>query len=197
MATHSTIRFRLSLGIIVATCSYAEAPVKVNDVTLTRKQVETLRFVARNVMPALPGDSEQQLETAAYATWWSLREGVISDWLFRKTNAHLFSLCTRAGREVLLEPLDPCERGQPWQVGLAAVQVHTPGAVAKAQAERVQTAIGHSWARSSKNAEDVLNEAARLTGVDEATRARIANLPAGPLRTSWLLRNPVIGFAVL
>jgi hypothetical protein len=190
------LAFAATLGLAVSV-SGAGAQLTINGVALTKKQTAMLRFIAKDVIPFLPGKPEEQLDTAAYAAWWSLREGVLSDWLFHKTNPHLFSLCTRAGKDVLLQPLEPCERGQAWQVGLAAVQAYTPPAAARAQAARVERVRARSWAGRPKTAADVVAETARLAGVDDPIRAQIVALPDGPLRTSWLLRHPVIGFAVV
>ena len=179
--------------LVLVLIGTAHAQVKVNNSTLTRLEADRLRLITKEVVPNLPGGPDQRVNTAAYATWWSLREGFMA-----LPNPHLTSRCASksAGKDVALGPLEECERGVAWQVGLAAVQVYTPPKYAKAQADRVQSIIAASWGKAGKPQADILREAATFAGVPERA-TEIAALPPGPLRTSWLLRHPVIGIAVV
>jgi hypothetical protein len=188
-------------------------PVRVNGHDLTVQQVHMLELIAHDVIPALPGSStEERVETAARATWWSLREGVLSDWNLRRVPAHQFSSCSRTLKgknctkklqsnecreyDCLLKPLEVCDIGKAWQVGLAAVQAYTPQASWLDQERRVLRAVTRCWS-GHKSIEQVLREAADLAQLKPAEKAVVTSLGPGPLRTSWLLRHPVVGFSVV
>jgi hypothetical protein len=184
----------------------------VNGHDLSVQQIHALEFIAQTVVPALPHTSvEEPVEIAARATWWSLREGVLSDWNFKRLRVpiHQFSSCSRTlnGRDCskkldskecdcLLRPLEVCDIGKAWQVGLAAVQVYTPQDRWLEQEKRVVGAVAKCWS-GKKSVDQVLNEAADLAQLKGAEKDVIVRLGPGPLRTSWLLRHPVVGFVVV
>ena len=126
-------RWRLFVAVTIGTyaCVFAvrAEPVRVNGHSLSVQQIRTLEFIAQTVVPVLPGTSiEDQVETAARATWWSLREGVLSYWNFKRIPIHQFSSCsrTRMGKDCtkkldskeckeydcLLRPLEVCDIGK-------------------------------------------------------------------------------------
>jgi hypothetical protein len=205
--------WQISLLLLGLTTSVPAADYRVNGHLLNPAEIETLRFVAQSVFSALPGDDS--VELVARATWWSLREAVISDWNFArlrraKQNLHSFSLCSRptsiscSGNPVseprkgdcLIGPLETCDRGKAWQVGAAAVQVYTTPGNWQAQQKRIERWIARCW-NGSKTDKQVIEEAVKLAQLPERDAQEVNRLPPGPLRNSWLLRHPVIGMAIV
>src|SRR5262245_31078541 len=98
-------------------------PLVVNGHALHPKEQGWIEFVAKAVIPQLKGDRAERIKVAAEVSWWGLKEGI-----YRTANPISFSSCSRIQKDgksknVRLGPLESCETGRTWQVGLAAVQV--------------------------------------------------------------------------
>ena len=185
-------------GVVAAQPLVAQA-LKVNGAPLTKNQARLIQYIAKDILSNLPRKAAEQMETAAYSAWWALREGTLE-----MRNPHAMSHCTVAevkdgkkrNHDVQLGVLNSCERGQPWQVGLAAVQVFTPDGPAREQYRRVQRIIREAWGGTGRDETAIVKEAAKLAGVDAQADAIVA-LPIGPLRTGWLVRHSVVGIALV
>jgi hypothetical protein len=95
----------------------------VNGHQLSAPQAQWVRFVAQTILPQLLGDLTGQTTVAARATWWALKEGVLS-----LDNPHVFCNCNVGpgqDQRCDLDPLTVCNPGHAWQVGLAAVRSRT------------------------------------------------------------------------
>jgi Concanavalin A-like lectin/glucanases superfamily len=166
------------------------APLKdlvVNGHILSEHQDEWVRFVAQQVVPQLLGDRAQRIQVAARASWWGLKEGT-----FSLSNPNGFSLCQQTGakKPIHLKPLEACTTGDPWQVGLAAIQVPN------FSDQEVEDAVQTLW--TTKPQTEVLAEAATLAGFDSAHNIGAAIVSStGTLRKSWLLRHPVVGITLV
>ena len=155
----------------------------VNGHALSTNQARWVNFVGTDVLPDLPGTATNKVTVASRSSWWSLKEGI-----FSIGNPHAFSNCHTASGDVRWDsqPLNVCDAGQPWQVGLAGVQVpdHSD--------QSVLDAINVLW--PGRAATDVLAEAAYLAGFDPGAGTGAAIVAStGYLRRSWLLRHPVVG----
>ena len=155
----------------------------VNGTALSTVQATNLDYVARSVLPRLPGDERQRLDVAARAAWWGLKEATYS-----LPQPHSFSSCGPSNERKA--PLDVCPAGEPWQVGLAAVQVpnFTDLEVERA-IELLTPAI---------TADGALREAVLLAGFDPQVGTGAAIVAStGRLRRSWLLRHPAVGMLLV
>ena len=155
----------------------------VNGHVLSSNQATWVTYVGTQILPQLKGTFSERVTVASRVSWWSLKEGI-----FSLLNPHVFSLCHTASGDVRYDsnPLSTCDPGQPWQVGLAAVQVpyHDD--------QSVQDALNVLW--PGRSVTDVLGEAARIAGFDSSTGTGAAIVAStGYLRRSWLLRHPVVG----
>lgn len=139
-----------------------------------------LHHIARTVVPLLAGSRDDALTAAARVAWWSLKEGVLF-----LDNPIVYSSCNTASGDRRIGPLEVCEPGRAWQVGMSGVQVpgRTVGALESTAASLFP----------ARTIAAVLDETAREAGVDDATRAAIV-ASTGALRSSWLLRTTAIGF---
>jgi probable HAF family extracellular repeat protein len=162
----------------------------VNGSRLSGHQLENVFFVATTVLPQLVGTRSERIRVASRSSWWGLKEGT-----FSLPNPHVFSTCNRLGlndkaKDVRLGPLEVCEAGGAWQVGLAAAQV--PNFTDQQVLDVVETI----W--PGRAIETVLGEAARFAGFDlnQGTGAAILST-TGVLRRSWLLRHPVVGLTLV
>jgi hypothetical protein len=99
---HTPIRTLLLAGALFAAMPASATTVKVNGYVLSKRQLEVFRYIANTVVPKMPGNHDAQIHLTALATWWSLREGVISDWQFHRVPIiHRFSSCHMGGEDVL------------------------------------------------------------------------------------------------
>jgi len=173
------------------------------DLGPIRKSV--VRYIANAVLPRLGGTWDQKVETAALATWWSLREGIpgweipeeIYDSSRHKSryNPHIFSNCYPGDKKLLeLVICPPAQNGtKMWQVGLAGIQVydHPDDQITKEIAK-----LYPGWSEES-----ILDEAARIAGFNPVDQPGdsiyngIVN-STETLKRSWLLRHPVIGMSL-
>lgn len=153
---------------------------------LQPKEEEWVRFVADQIVPELPGSSQEpdRYCRAAQVTWWGLIEGIyrqrVED---RFGNTHRFSNCTvrfkskkkneQAKDVYKTKALDVCEpafseaSGRDflvWQVGLAGVQVLSTNRPEDQQVreDEVIGAINALW--PGRAVADVLSEAVQLAG---------------------------------
>ncbi|HEX3553635.1 MAG TPA: hypothetical protein VIA62_10450 [Thermoanaerobaculia bacterium] len=182
--------------------SWAEKPT-VGGHRLSDFQAKQISYIATEVMPKLPkrvelkGTKDPQLEQAARATWWALREGVLSDWAKKRAGGNLFRFnsCSPGDRQIGL--LEQCGPGRAWQVGYAAVQAFNDqyGGAWQRQYKRIQDVISEAFPGTDAEAR-VLKEAANLAGLSPGETQQVLALPRSPLRDSWLLRHPVVGFAM-
>lgn len=155
----------------------------VNGHVLSSNQASWVTYVGTQILPQLPGTLSGKVTVASRVSWWSLKEGI-----FGLNNPHVFSLCHTSSGDVRYDsqPLNTCNTGQPWQVGLAAIQVpdHTD--------QSVLDALNVLW--PGRAVTDVLSESARLAGFDPTTGTGAAIVAStGYLKRSWLLRHPAIG----
>jgi hypothetical protein len=168
----------------------AAVALVVNGKTLSANQEKWIRFIGAQVLSVLPGSRAEQNRIAAVASWWSLKEGILS------LSAPIsYSSCSQvqadgSKKDVRLEPLQSCDAGRPWQVGLGAVQVpnFTDDQVASVSAQL--------W--SGRAADQILIEAAKLAGYPDGSAPSTGILASqGTLRRSWLLRHPAIGVTLV
>ncbi|MBC7385179.1 MAG: hypothetical protein H7301_03325 [Cryobacterium sp.] len=164
----------------------------VNGFALSDIQAKNVRFIARCVMPLLPGTSEQKTLTAARATWWSLREGILD---LPGARSARYSNCHENGRDRTRSnlPLYSCPSSI-WQVGMAAAQVsnYSEREVASAREQTFGSLT------SSIDEASILSWAASLAGFPPDDPAHAAILRSqGKVRKSWFLRSPAIGFVLV
>jgi len=162
----------------------------VNSHRLSGQELDHVLFVATSVLPQLLGGSTERIRVASRASWWGLKEGT-----FSLPNPHAFSTCSRLkkdgkSKDYRLKPLEVCEVGRAWQVGLAAVQVPN------FTEQEVLDAVQALW--PGRPVATILAEAAQLAGFDptQGTGAAIVG-STGVLRKSWLLRHPVVGLTLV
>jgi hypothetical protein len=162
----------------------------VNGYKLKGNEETWVRFVGETIVSQLLGSRNDQILTAARACWWGLKEGT-----FSLANPHVFSSCSvlqkdGSSKDVRLKPLEVCDPGRAWQVGLAAVQVPN------FTEQEVLDAIQALW--PGRAVIDVLAEAAEIAGFDpnQGTGAAVV-ASNGVLRKSWLLRHPTVGLTLV
>ena len=158
------------------------AGLVVNGNTLSANQESRVRWIASNTVPRLSGTRDERLTKASRVTWWSLKEGVLD-----LTNPHAYSNCHFSTGDARIGPLETCPSGNPWQVGIAGVQVpnYTLSSV-----ESTALSLYSGW-----TLQQVLGNAAVTAGYASGTSTynSIVN-STGDLRKSWLLRNHAVGF---
>lgn len=150
--------------------------------TVTAQERHWLEYIGREVVPRLSGSRSSRLTTAARVAWWTLKEGVLGlDYAFEYSN------CNFPSGDAHIGPVDGCPVGRAWQVGLAASQVPWPYVDVDATALALHPGM---------SIEDVLWWTASEAGHDPSATDVGAAIVAstGDLRTSWLLRNPAVGF---
>src|SRR5436305_9903808 len=79
----------ISITCSVGSSLWAEEST-VNGHRLSDFQIKQISYIATEVMPKLPGSKKENLEKAARATWWALREGILSDWGKKVSGGNLF-----------------------------------------------------------------------------------------------------------
>ena len=141
-----------------------------------------LHHIGTVVVPQLAGSEDERLDIAAPVAWWALKEGV----MFLQ-NPIVYSNCNFDSGDQKIGPLETCEPGHAWQVGLSGVQVPT-----FALDVLNQTAADLFPGTST---DEILAETAGLALLaPDQVAAVVAS--TGLLRRSWLLRNSPIGFTV-
>lgn len=164
---------------------HATGPIdwSVNAHLLSAREQAALTVVATDVVPRLTGARDERLLFAARGAWWALKEGT---WGQPLADVYAYSNCNSAAGDHTIGPLESCEPGRAWQVGLAAVQV--PGrTVAELEAQVAKLFPGSAPAA-------VLADVAAKAGETKTTSDAIV-ASTGSLRASWLLRVPAVGFA--
>ncbi|HET6585755.1 MAG TPA: SH3 domain-containing protein [Nannocystaceae bacterium] len=141
-----------------------------------------IEYIGEQVVPDLAGSRHDRLVTAARASWWALKEGVLD-----LPDALAYSNCNRPWGDVHIGPVDTCDPGRAWQVGLSGSQV--PWAYIDPEDTALALFPGQSLA-------DILWATASEAGYDPSTTSTGATIVAstGDLRRSWLLRNSAVGF---
>jgi hypothetical protein len=173
-----------------STAKPAGAALVVNGHLLHTSEQTWVRFVAKTVVPQLRGTREERIKIAAEVSWWGLKEGI-----YRTKNPITFSSCSRVqpdgkSKDVRLGPLESCEKGRAWQVGLAAVQVPN------FSSQKVLDTVDQLW--PGKAVPDVLKETFKFAGIPAGHPVATAILNStGDLQKSWLLRHPVVGFTLV
>ena len=158
----------------------------VNGFTLAGNEEKWVRFVGESIVSQLLGSRSDKLRVAARASWWGLKEGT-----FGLSNPHRFSSCNVSpSKDKQLKPLETCDPGRAWQVGLAAVQVPN------FTEQEVLDAIQALW--PGRAVTEVLAEAAQLAEFDPSQDTGAAIVASvGVLRKSWLMRNPTVGLTLV
>lgn len=170
----------------------------VNGSKLNAAETRWLQFVAKEVVPHLPGTDDDKRTLAARGFWWALKEGNLErGTVGTATNPVGYNLCNTPSGDKNLGPLGTCDDdplardqtlyGRAWQVGVAGVQV--PGRrIDKTEALALSLYPG-------KTIDQLLEDTAELAGYARGsqTSQRIV-ASKGALRLSWLLRIPAAGF---
>lgn len=146
---------------------------------LTPSEARWIDYVRNVVVGKLAGSAQDRARTAAIVTWWALKEGVLD-----LPNPWRHSICSPGNRK--LGDLETCPGGV-WQVGLAGIQV---GSATDAQVESVASRL-----YPGQSLEAILSSIAADAGVDGPTAQAIVT-STGPLRRSWLLRDPAVAFTI-
>ncbi|MBK7583629.1 MAG: hypothetical protein IPI67_25975 [Myxococcales bacterium] len=155
----------------------------VNGVKLDSEQELWVRYIAREIVPKLPGTAAERVDKGAYVTWWSLKEGVLN-----VNNPLSYSNCS-VPPDQHIGPLELCpDPKHAWQVGLSAVQA-TYNTLAGTEKLALSLFPGDTI-------EDILRDAAVTAGFGETTeQAKAITASTDRLRVSWLLRQSPVGFA--
>lgn len=159
----------------------AVAGLVVNGYTLSSDEQKWVRWIASNTVPRIEGTRATRLTTASRVSWWSLKEGVLEI-----DNVHPYSNCAYPTQH-LLGPLEICQPGYAWQVGIAAGQVPN---YSLSSTEATALRLYPGW-----TVRQVLAHTASYSGYASgtATHTAIVN-SSGQLKNSWLLRNHGVGF---
>jgi len=158
---------------------YCNVDCVVNGHEVAEPACGWLNYVAHNVTPRLEGSPEEQLNTAAVVSWWSLKEGVMS-----LQNPIAYSNCSTGKGDKHIGPLEVCS-GPAWQVGLSAVQVPDHSL------ESVEATAAQLF--PDQTTDQLLEQTAREAGLSESDVEQVVK-STGNLRKSWLLRVSAIGF---
>jgi hypothetical protein len=159
----------------------------VNGNTLNDIETTWMVYTAQAVVAELPGSRDRQLQIAARAAWWSLKEGI-----FDTQRPLAYSLCETSGGDENIGPLSSCGTGRAWQVGLGAAQVRMEN---RSLADLEDLAL---QLYPDGSVEDVLSRAATEAGYGPDTSPWEAIVYSeGSLRASWLLRSSAIGFTAV
>jgi hypothetical protein len=155
----------------------------VNGHRLSAYQEAAVRWIADNTLARVSGTLSQQLTTVSRGTWWSLKEGILSQPL---TSVHRFSNCA----DTIYDPLYACPTTN-WQVGIGGFYMANgwPNRVTDIEALAVQ--LYPNW-----TVNQVLAHTASYAGYPAGSDGynRIVNA-TGSFRTSWLLRNHGVSVA--
>lgn len=156
--------------------------IRVRGVLLTGNPARAIRRIATEVVDELPGTRAERLDKAAYVTWWALKEGVLD-----LDNPFVYSNCNfPPDRHIGALEICP-DPGRAWQVGVAAVQVSWRTAWSVEEVART--------VHPELSANEVLARAGTVSGHAPGTPTGDGIARAsGRLRTSWLLRDPAVGF---
>jgi hypothetical protein len=173
----------------------ADGRIYVNGVKLSATQEKYVNWVARWTIPNLQGARSSRVALAAQGTWWSLREGVLSE-----PNAWLYGNPGCQASDGYRNPVYTIEnsRWTAWQVGIAAGQVYN---YSLADLENKAYALFYPIDRiadKEKQIQSVLARTAAVAGIatTDPNYAKIVN-STGQLRRSWLLRNHLVGFTTV
>lgn len=176
-------------------CAFQDASVGWNCITgggsvdlvvagheLWPQEAAWIEYIGHEVVPDLAGSRHERLVTAARASWWALKEGVLD-----LEDALEYSNCNRPWGDVHIGPVDTCDPGRAWQVGLSGSQV--PWAYVDPEDTALALFPGETLA-------DILWTTATDAGYDPSVSSTGATIVAstGDLRRSWLLRNSAVGF---
>ncbi|MBS1963252.1 MAG: hypothetical protein JST04_13640 [Bdellovibrionales bacterium] len=174
-----------------ATDAPGEFPV-VNGHALTAAQASNVAWIARCVVPLLPGAASERAHAVALTTWWSLREGILDltgSRAFRYSNCHE----NGADRSRSNLPMYDCPTSI-WQVGLAAGQVANFSTAKYREVEK--QVFGDLDPKITERS--VLGWSAALAGFSETSASyRAIQRSTGRVRNSWLMRNPLIGMMLV
>lgn len=153
----------------------------VNGHRLSADQENAVRWIAANTINRVEGTLSEKLTTVSRVTWWSLKEGVLSQAL---TAVHRFSNCD----DTIYDPLYHCGTVN-WQVGIGGVYMgNASGRTAEVEATAVRLYPG--WTVGQ-----VLAHTANYAGYPAGSGGHNAIVNSGGnFRLSWLLRNHGVGF---
>ena len=160
----------------------AEPPLTVRGVQLDPEQDLWVRYIARHVVPLVPGTSAERIAKSAHVTWWALKEGVLN-----VNNPLSYSNCSFPPDQPI-GPLETCPNpGNAWQVGLSGVQA------AYTTVDNVeQLALG---VLPQLTIAEMLVASAVTAGFGAGTaQGNAIAVSQDRLRLSWLLRHSPIGF---
>lgn len=146
--------------------------------SLSPNEARWVDFIAKTVVPSLPGAPADKARTAAVVTWWALKEGVLD-----LPNPLRHNLCSQAG-EVQIGDLGVCSAG-PWQIGISGIQGNA------VSDEQVEDARRRAY--GSESVQSTLSRIAKTARVDSATYDAIVR-STGALRRAWLLRDGAVSF---
>jgi hypothetical protein len=155
----------------------------VNGHRLSSYQEAATRWIADNTLARVPGTLSEKLTMVSRGTWWSLKEGILSQPL---TSVHRFSNCA----DTIYDPLHSCGTTN-WQVGIGGFYMANgwPGRVADIEAMALQ--LYPNW-----TVNQVLAHTASYSGYPAGSDGHNRVLGStGSFRTSWLLRNHGVSFA--
>lgn len=163
--------------------------IVVNEHQLNGNQEKWVRFVGSNVTQTLLGTRADKVRVAARASWWALKEG-----MFSLSAPISYSSCSKLQtnghyKDVRLNPLELCESGKAWQVGVSGVQVPN------FSEEEVLSLVESLW--PGRNISDVLTEVIKLAGNVAKNDSLQILASKGVLRKSWLLRHPSVGMTLV
>lgn len=170
----------------------------VNGHYLGSTHAQWVDFVAKQVVPHLPGTTEERVTLAARGVWWTLKEGNLERVNWGRASSPVgYSLCNTTSGDRHIGPLEACGReavardqtlfGRAWQVGLAGVQV--PGR----RIDRVEALASELYGGAA--IDELLAQTAALAGYPRGSATSRAIVSSeGAVRLSWLLRIPAVGF---
>lgn len=160
-----------------------DVAIRVRGVVLEGNPRRAIQRIARDIVGALPGSREEQLDQAAYVAWWALKEGVLD-----LDDPLSYSNCGYPS-DHRIGPLEVC--GHPdyaWQVGIGGVQAAWRSAASVDSIAR--------WVHPGLTTSEILARAATAAGHPPGTYTGDAIVASdGRLRLSWLLREGAVGFA--
>ena len=162
------------------------APPALNGYQLSAKQSRWVKYIAEEVVPLLPGNANERAAMAARVTWWTLREGVLTEGAVRVAKNPIgYSNCGDGSGHIDLAV--GCSSGVAWQVGLAAVQVPNP-----TTSEVISKAKS---LHSGMSLKEIIAQVSTLAEYPEGTpQYNAAVNSSGDLQKSLLLRDSATGF---
>jgi hypothetical protein len=191
----SEVVMKAELGDCLNPPTLADAPTEpmtVNGHVLTPIQAANVAWIAKCVVPLLPGVASERARNAALTAWWSLKEGILD---LTGYHAFRYSNCHERGADHSRSnlPMYNCP-GSIWQVGFAAGQVANFSTTKMRDAEK--QIYGTLDSRITEPS--VLGWSAKLAGFAETSATyREIQRSTGRVRNSWLLRNPLIGMMLV